>query len=576
LPIAERARLAARLTKLRDAEDPKFQTGALVLSVDGPREGTGAKNERRRIRVGTVGSILGHTGLLLFILLSASHHVVRSDRIPIAIDTFGREKHTPETASKSSGSEGKLNLEVFKKSLEVAQTMPRVSESDANDHGMSVDQRERAIPKSSFSESAQSQEIAEHYLWNAGQTSADGGGSLIDFIEQGTKESPDLQIVRHTDWQANPVEDNKLTYSTPGSAVQLTVREASSAGFAGTDFARGFGLNNDDNADPTGLTPTPWGANAMAKSQKVDWTIVNLKNLGVTAFGYHSEVGNEFQPFGQTKTEFATAGTSTMKAGGQVRVGAFGFGFAQSSITNKDDSVANFSAVQQEASVTLDLPHLLPAQASSGLVSKVVPTIWMTASDRQAPNSDQAGTVTTSFGGSWNWNIGQATLGYWNYSSDGNVGLGSEWSGHGFDANLGAYYSSFGVDVSLSYGHSSWQSAGALYNSSVTVSYTPDKLPGLWASAAAGNYDHNAIAYGSTSSDLYGVSTNGEYWSIAAGLDVTNWFWAPELSESGALNGQRSSVKLLYRYTDALSFDSSAGTGRDMNSLVAMMIQRKF
>jgi hypothetical protein len=38
LPIAERARLAARLTKLRDAEDPKFQIGALVLSVDGPRD----------------------------------------------------------------------------------------------------------------------------------------------------------------------------------------------------------------------------------------------------------------------------------------------------------------------------------------------------------------------------------------------------------------------------------------------------------------------------------------------------------------------------------------------------------
>ena len=100
------------------------------------------------------------------------------------------------------------------------------------------------------------------------------------------------------------------------------------------------------------------------------------------------------------------------------------------------------------------------------------------------------------------------------------------------------------------------QSASVVYDSSVTVSYKPDKLPGLWASAATGNYNQNAIAYGGTSSDLYGV-TNGEYWSMTAGLDLTSLFWSPEASESGALPGQRSSAKLLYRYSDFL--DSSAG-----------------
>ena len=66
--------------------------------------------------------------------------------------------------------------------------------------------------------------------------------------------------------------------------------------------------------------------------------------------------------------------------------------------------------------------------------------------------------------------------------------------------------SSFGIDVGFSYGQSedaapSWQSAGALYNSNATVSYKPDKLPGVSLTAAAGNYDHNAITYGGTLSE---------------------------------------------------------------------------
>ena len=108
----------------------------------------------------------------------------------------------------------------------------------------------------------------------------------------------------------------------------------------------------------------------MARSQKVDWTLVNLKNFGVTAFGYQNEVGSDFKPFGQTKNEFdGSAGSSTMKAGGQVRVGPFGFGFAQSSREQLAwsgfqgvETGANLAAVQQEASVTLDLAQLLPEQ----------------------------------------------------------------------------------------------------------------------------------------------------------------------------------------------------------------------
>ena len=136
-----------------------------------------------------------------------------------------------------------------------------------------------------------------------------------------------------------------------------------------------------------------------------------------------------------------------------------------------------------------------------------------------------------------------------------------------FDANFGAYYSFFGVDIGASYGRSedlapAWQSAGALYNSSVTVWYKPDRFPGISATVAAGNFDHKAFAYGGPESDLYGATNNGEFWSVTAGLDLTNVLWSPEASEINALNGQRASVKLLYRYSGNLYqySDSLAGS----------------
>lgn len=559
-----------------------------VPSIDGRRDGAGAKNERRRIRFGTVASILGHSGLLLFILLSASHQVVRSGRIPISIDTFGKATHTPQTAFKSTGPEGKLSLDLSQEILKAARPMSPVSEDGAV---ASPDQRERAVPNPSFSASEQSQQVDEIYLWNAERTSGSGGGSLIDFVEQGTKESPDLKITRHTDWEGNPVEDNKLTYSAPGSAVRLTVREASSAGFAGTNFARDLSLNQDDTSEPFGLTPTAWGADAMAKSEKVDWTLVDLKNFGVTVFGYQNEVGSNFKPFEQTKNEFASAGSSTMKAGGQVRVGPFGFGFAQSSREQLTwsglqgfETGANLAAVQQEASVTLDLAHL-PGMQASGLSEKFLPTLWASASNGHTPTSGQeavpSDTLSTSFGGTWAWDMGQMNLGYWSYSSS--QVAGSAWTGQGVDASLGLYYSSFGVDADFSYGYSadvapSWQSAGALYGSSVTISYTPAKLPGIWAAAAAGNYDQSAITFGGISSafsDINRTSSNGEYWSIAAGIDLTRLFWTPDVTES-SLPRQLSSVKLLYRYSDSLYSDNSAGPMKDVSSLAAVMIQRTF
>src|SRR6185312_6903007 len=112
------------------------------------------------------------------------------------------------------------------------------------------------------------------------------------------------------------------------------------------------GLGPTDADTPGPLGPVAWDDNATAKSQKADWTLINLKNFGLTAFGYQSEVGYDFRSFGQNKKEFATPGTSTMKAGGEVRLGAFALGLAHSDITKLDNMVPAFSAVDENAGAT--------------------------------------------------------------------------------------------------------------------------------------------------------------------------------------------------------------------------------
>jgi hypothetical protein len=436
--------------------------------------------------------------------------------------------------------------------------------------------------------------MPERYLWNMQQTAQATGSGIMGLVE----DSPSLKITSRTDWQSNPVEVDTLTYSAKGSPFKLTMREASSAGFVGSTFTPGYGINTVLDSETFSLTPASWGTDAMARSQRLDWTLVHLTNFGVTAFGYQNEVDGNFHVFSQLKNEFGQPGTSTTKVGGEARVGPFGFGFAQSSVDNFVQSnfenvapITTLTAVQQEASVTLDVPHLLlAAQMSSSLFSKLLPSLWAGGSDLHNTLPGQTGpsdTMSTNFGGTWTWNIGRASLGYWDYSSAGNGSAGSAWSGRGFDGSFGVYYGSFGVDASLSYGSSedaapAWQSSGALYSYNVTLSYNPEKPPGIWVSAWAGNYNQNAINYDSMVSVLsspYGVYanyTNGNYRGMQAGFDLTNWLWAPNASASVARNGQRTSFKLLYQYSDDLYLDSSTGTTRSLDNLVAVMVQHTF
>jgi hypothetical protein len=358
------------------------------------------------------------------------------------------------------------------------------------------------------------------------------------------------------------------------------MRETRSDGFSPTAFAPGFDTNGEANARFFGLTPH----DATARSQRLNWSLIDDKNFGLTVFGYENEVGRDFRPFGKNKNEFALAGSTTRKTGGEMRLGVLGIGLSQSRIESLDP-VARSGTGQQEASLTVDLPSLL---VGTSLTSSFVPTLWMNGSIKR----DDAGTsdtTTTGVGGSWTWSSGYANIGYWSYASGGaDIPTASAWDGRGFDANVGTYFSSFALDFNLAYGHSedsvaSWQSVGAVYDSSVTLSYKPERLPGVWATAAAGNFDYNGILMrNSTSQDNsappveFQTSTKNQYWSISGGIDLSDLFWNEETSLANEIARKESFVKLLLQYNNNLYFDKDLGGTRSAESLVAVLIQHTF
>ena len=319
---------------------------------DGRNEGGALRNDLKRL-VAFAVSIVAHSafaGAILFCF--ASRHAPLLGAIPITVVTSEAEL-LPGPGSGPGSSGGKLTLPLFQEegSQTPVEAQNHASGSQTphrrvnNPSGISADNKVQPAREQPNFGLGQAQ-----YLRRAENRAPSSGDGKIHLVEDGGGKAAEPTITRRTDWQASPVEDDKLTYSAPDSSVKLTTREVSvftgfGSSLAGPAFSRGFGTNfagpafspvlgtnGGENSRPFGLTPAMWDDDATARSKRLDGTLVNLNNFGVTAFAYENEVGRDFQPFGSAKNEFAIAGTSTMKAGGQVRVGPLGFGYAASSI----------------------------------------------------------------------------------------------------------------------------------------------------------------------------------------------------------------------------------------------------
>ena len=91
---------------------------------------------------------------------------------------------------------------------------------------------------SSVARSTSSRAIEESYFWQRTEA-AGASGDVTNFAGGQDREVRGLTLTTRTGWQTNPVEDSKLTYSATGSPLKLTVRQASSGGFAGRAFTPG-------------------------------------------------------------------------------------------------------------------------------------------------------------------------------------------------------------------------------------------------------------------------------------------------------------------------------------------------
>jgi hypothetical protein len=379
------------------------------------------------------------------------------------------------------------------------------------------------------------------------------------FVEEADKKvTLGFKSTERTDWEANPVEDRKVIYTSPDKRLKLTVREAYSGGFAATHFASGFGGPSEnghiqDEAENSGV----------ARSQRFDWTLLDQGNFGLTAFGYYNEVGRQFVAFGTNKKEFKLAGTNIMKAGAQIVAGAFKFGFAQANI--KDAGGGDNIASMQESSVSVDLKKLVTSLQHMPMFFKALPnSIQFDASNKRGLDAVSERTVSAGVNGSWDWDSAYASLGYWTYSSD--FGGVATTSGHGVDASFGM---SSGMDVSFSYDAEAEAPGAMLHTYSASIFYVPDgRLPGFWAQATVGNSYLDPLT-GKPSAVLLS-STSAENWSYTLGLELRNLIWG-ERALRGAVPVQQSSAKLLYR-----NISSGTELARDEDSVVAVMLQRSF
>src|SRR4029078_11108448 len=116
------------------------------------------KTEPSVLKLGTLASIFGHASLLSVVLLSVSHHVPRSELVPIAIQFSGQEEnHTSESCSTWVSSQGKLSLDLPQKDVDIAQTAPSANDPISAGHGA------HSVPVASFSASGGSPAAAEKY-----------------------------------------------------------------------------------------------------------------------------------------------------------------------------------------------------------------------------------------------------------------------------------------------------------------------------------------------------------------------------------------------------------------------------
>ena len=184
--------------------------------------------------VGFLGSVLGHVALFVALLLySGLSQRPTLQAIPISIVSIGDSQnlhsqlsYSPEISSQPRTARPKRQPQFLISSTQVEHAPTPLGSTTAEaaasvgpgafaeNSGNVLNDRDTHVGLESPSPaSGLDQAQQAKHLWNTAATANSGG--TIDLVEQQSNEAPGLKITRRTEWQANPVEDNKLDILSP-------------------------------------------------------------------------------------------------------------------------------------------------------------------------------------------------------------------------------------------------------------------------------------------------------------------------------------------------------------------------
>jgi hypothetical protein len=223
------------------------------------------------------------------------------------------------------------------------------------------------------------------------------------------------------------------------------------------------------------------------------------------------------------------------------------------SFTNTNISFKSNSEAQQDQTVAFDLTDLrerttktLPSAISALSPSSVYvntfvkDTSYQSFTEISPPRSQGIGA-----GASWWWNGGNASMSYFNYSSNSSVdGQLYKSTGSGVTVNMGASAGPIGFYAEVKYCYSedftafsSFVNRG--YDAYVSGSYKQRYLPDILLEGGFGRHEYNS----------FGWTSDTSYWSATLGFDVSKYIWRPVEAKS-KLSPRLPMTKLFYSYTD--------------------------
>jgi hypothetical protein len=245
------------------------------------------------------------------------------------------------------------------------------------------------------------------------------------------------------------------------------------------------------------------------------------------------------------------------------------------SFTNTKISFKSSSEAHQDQTIAFDLTdfrektmNTLPSAISALSPSSVYVNTFVKDTPYQSfTEISPPRTHGIGAGASWWWNGGNASVSYFNYSSNSSIdGQLYKSTGGGATANISASAGPIGFYAEVKYCYSedftafsSFLNRG--YDTSVSASYNQRYLPDILLEGGFGRHEYNSVGWTSGTS----------YWGATLGFDVSKYMWRPVEAQS-KLSPRLPTARLLYKYL-SYTDHSVAGAAPIGSQFVGLMFR---